>query len=472
VTPTRRGLLTGGAAMLATPAMAAPAMAAPAMAPPATTAQPAGTLRDIDHIIVLMKENRSFDHYFGTLAGVRGFADPAGAALFRQPDPAAAGGVRLPFHLDTLRTAAQRLPDLEHSRRSQHAALAGGRMNRWVASLAREGANAGFTMGYLARADIPFYSALADAFTLCDGYHAGMLGPTHPNRILMMTGTVDAARRFGRAALDNRGRNYTWETYPERLERAGVSWRVHHEADDFGCNVLKYFAQYRAAPPGSALHDQAMRNQDFAALLDDIRRGDIPQVLFVVPPAAASEHPSYLPAAGEHYTAQLLSALWSNPKLWARAAVVLNWDENDGLFDHVAPPLPEPDTADEWVDGKAVGLGFRVPCIVISPWSAAAPGELSPVCGQVFDHSSVLRLLEARFGVEAHLLSAWRRRVSGDLTACFDFTRPPRLDVPALPDTAATLAAAERAVRDLPPPAVLAATALPVAEAGARRRIG
>jgi phospholipase C len=438
---------------------------------PAAGAAPAASLGSIDHFIVLMKENRSFDHYFGTAAGVRGFADPAGAAIFHQPDPSAPDGVRLPFHLDTRRTGAQRLPDLEHSRRSQHAAFAEGRMNRWIASLRREGENAPFTMGYLDRQDIPLYRALGDAFTLCDGYHASVLGPTHPNRIMLMTGTVDAARRYGRAALDNKGRNYGWETYPERLERAGISWRVHHEADDYGCNVLKYFAQYRNAAPGSALHDKAMRNQAFAGLLDDLRRGDIPQVLFVVPPAAASEHPSYLPAAGEHYTAQLLAALWSNPKLWARTAVILNWDENDGQFDHVAPPQPAPDTPDEWVDGASVGPGFRVPCLVISPWSAAAPGQLSAVCGEVFDHTSVLRLLEARFGVEAPLISAWRRTVTGDLTACFDFTRPPRLDTPVLPDTVALLAAAQRSVQELPPPVALVEVSLPGQAAGMRPRI-
>jgi phospholipase C len=461
---TRRGLLQGGllggAGVLA--------------GVEAEAAQPArhGSLRDIDHIIVLMKENRSFDHYFGTLAGLRGYGDAAGRALFHQPDPSAPGGVRLPFHLDTKRTAAQRLPDLEHSRRSQHAAFAKGRMTGWVASLAREGHNAGFTMGYMTRADMPLYSMLADAFTICDGYHASILGPTHPNRIMMMTGTVDAAGRHGKPALNNRGRNYQWETYPERLERAGISWRVHHEADDFGCNVLKYFEKFRMSVPGQPLHDKAMVNQEFDGLLDDLRRGNIPQVLFVVPPAAASEHPSYLPAEGEHYTARLLQALWSNPKLWAKTAVVLNWDENDGLFDHVAPPQPAPGTADEWVDGKSVGLGFRVPCLVISPWSAAAPGELSPVCGRVFDHTSVLRLLESRFGVEAPLISRWRREVSGDLATCFDFTRPPRLHPPALPDTAALLAAARRAIHELPPPQVLAMTELPLQESGVRRRVG
>jgi phospholipase C len=426
----------------------------------------AGALRDIDHVIVLMKENRSFDHYFGTYPGVRGFADPsARPGVFAQDDPFEPGARLLPFHLDTLRTGAQKLPDLDHSRAAQQAAFAGGRMDGWIASLARRhGPKARFTMGYHTRADIPLYHALADGFTLCDGYHASVLGPTHPNRIVLMAGTVDAQGRHGRAALDNAGRMYGFETYPERLSRAGISWRVHHDVDDYGCNVLKYFAAFAGAQPGSELHERALRNRSFESLLDDLRRGDIPQVTWVVPPMKVSEHPPYLPAAGEHHTAQVLAALWENPKLWARTALILNWDENDGFFDHVAPPVPEPGTPGEWADGMPVGLGFRVPCLVISPWSRGGF-----VCGRVFDHSSVLRLLEARFGVEVANLSAWRRGVAGDMTAAFDFGAP-RLDVPVLPDTAATLARAEGNVAGLPKAEVLRMAGMPVVEAGTRRR--
>ena len=114
-----------------------------------------------------------------------------------------------------------------------------------------------------------------------------------------------------------------------------------------------------------------------------------------MPPSTVTEHPAFLPAAGEHHTAQVLAALWSNQALWARTAVVLNYDENDGLFDHVVPPLPEPGTPGEFVDGKPIGLGFRVPCTVISPFSRGGY-----VCSETFDHTSTLRLLEARFGVE------------------------------------------------------------------------
>src|SRR6185437_3074995 len=103
-----------------------------------------------------------------------------------------------------------------------------------------------------------------------------------------------------------------------------------------------------------------------------------------------------------------------------------NYDENDGQFDHVMPPTPEPGTPGEFIGGLPVGLGFRVPCVVISPWSRGGY-----VCSQTFDHTSTLRLLETRFGVEVPNLTRWRRSVTGDLTAAFDFAVPPRLDVRA-----------------------------------------
>jgi phospholipase C len=188
-------------------------------------------------------------------------------------------------------------------------------------------------------------------------------------------------------------------------------------------------------------------------------------VTWIVPPSDVSEHPDWLPAAGEHHTRLVLDALWSNPTLWSKTALVLNYDENDGLFDHVAPPLPDPGTPEEFAAGLPVGLGFRVPCIVISPFSRGGY-----VCSETFDHTSTLRLIEARFGVEPANLSAWRRRACGDLTRAFGFGEPARLDVPALPDTAEILLAMERNVMTLPKPTVPARQEVPTQESGTRLR--
>ncbi|MGH7156480.1 MAG: alkaline phosphatase family protein, partial [Acetobacteraceae bacterium] len=307
----------------------------------------------------------------------------------------------------------------------------------------------------------------ADAFTICDGYHCSVLGPTHPNRYVLWTATIDPDGRHGGPAIDNVIRRYTWETYPERLQRAGVSWRIYHDVDDYGCNVCKHFPAFADAMPGSALYDNAIRNRTLAELLSDLRSGNIPQVTWIVPPSTVTEHPDYLPAAGENHTRLILEALWSNPRLWARTALILNYDENDGLFDHVPPPVPEPGTPGEFVGGLPVGLGFRVPCLVISPFSR---GDY--VCSETFDHTSTLRLIESRFGVEVANLSDWRRRTCGDLTRAFGFGQPPVADVPDLPETAARLAVAEQAARTLPRPKVPLRQTMPGQEAGARSRRG
>jgi phospholipase C len=457
----RRSLIVAAAAAGAAPT----AQAATAGAP--------SKLTDIDHFIILMKENRSFDHYFGTMRGVRGFDDPTarrpdGGSVFKQADKVNPDGHILPFRLNTLKTSGQRTHDLSHAWGAQHASWNGGAMDSWIPiHRAFDGARGPLTMGYMTREDVPYYHALADAFTLCDGYHCSVFGPTHPNRYYLMTGTIDPTGVAGGPALDNSGRAYAWETYPERLEAAKISWRVYRDDDDFGCNVLENFVQYQKAREGSPLYEAALKSRPFYELLSDLRTGNIPQVSWIVPPGSVSEHPDYLPAAGEDHTAQVLNALWSNPKLWAKTAVILNYDENDGIFDHVAPPTPPPGTPNEFVHGFPVGLGFRVPCTVISPFTRGGF-----VCGDTFDHTSTLRLLEARFGVEAANISAWRRQTSGDLISAFGFGEPARYDVPRLPETATALALAEARVMSLPPPRVPDAQSMPKQEPGVRPRRG
>ena len=150
-------------------------------------------------------------------------------------------------------------------------------------------------MGYLTREDLPFYYALADAFTICDGYHARCWGRPHPNRYYLMTATIDpdGAQAGRRSTIP--ARPYRWETYPERLERAGISWRIYHDLDDYGCNVCKYFAQFQAAPPTSPLYENALRNRPFYELLWDLQTGNIPQVTWIVPPSSVIGAPR-LPA--------------------------------------------------------------------------------------------------------------------------------------------------------------------------------
>ena len=462
--PTRRRFLQSTAAALALAALDTPVHAVP---------RPA-RLSDIDHIIILMKENRSFDHYFGTLAGVRGFDDraamrlPDGAPVFRQPDAHHPDGYLLPFRLDTRRTSAQRLTDLNHSWGPQHGCWNRGAMDAFVRTHRDVDGDAGsLTMGHLARDDLPFYYALADAFTICDGYHASMFGPTQPNRLFLMTGSIDAQGRFGEPVLTNGRRDLGWETYPERLERAGITWRIYHDWDDYSCNVVRFFSTYAKSERRSPLRDAALRLRPHYELLHDLASGNLPQVTWIVPASTVSEHPDFLPAAGENHTREVLEALWSNPRVWAKSVVIVNYDENDGQFDHVLPPAAPPATDGEFVRGMPVGLGFRVPCLVVSPFSRGGY-----VVSDTFDHTSTLRLIETRFGVEVPYLSRWRRATCGDLTSTLGVGSPPRFDVPALPETRARLARIERRVMDLPPPAAPLAQKMPTQESGTRTRRG
>lgn len=402
-----------------------------------------------------MLENRSFDHYFGTLAGVRGFGDTAaltlsgGHSVFYQPDPSNPDGYMLPFHLDTTTSSAQEIPSTSHEWSVQHAAWNGGTMDNWLpAHRAADGRRGPYTMGYYTREDIPFQFALAEAFTVCDNYYCSVFGPTHPNRLYLMSGSIDSGGVGGGPVISNtHPQPLTWTTYAERLQAAGVSWRVYQEQDNYGCNALEWFKVFQDAPASSPLYVNGMRRLSSGQFEYDARNDLLPQVSWIVMPSTESEHPDYLPAAGAAYVAGKLDALASNPDVWHRTVFILTYDENDGLFDHVPPPTPGPNTADEWVQAAPIGPGFRVPAVIISPYTQGGW-----VCSDAFDHTSVIRFLEGRFGVMEPNISAFRRQTLGDLTSAFRPESSPAGTFPALPDAEASLTLAQAQVASLPPP--------------------
>jgi phospholipase C len=414
-----------------------------------------GSLRDIEHVVLLMQENRSFDHYFGTLSGVRGFHDPralkldTGRSVFFQPDAQNPRGYLLPFHLDTHASSAQAIPSTSHAWTVQHEAWNGGRMDRWLpAHRKADGVNGPYVMGYYTREDIPFQFALAETFTVCDAYFCSVFGPTWPNRLYWMTGTLDPGGTRGGPILTNKAPTpYRWTTYAERLQAAGVSWKVYQQDDDYGCNLLEQFAAFREAQPGSDLYERGMRPQPEGTFEEDARNDRLPAVSWIIPTSHQSEHPDYLPAAGADFVASKIEAIASNPKVWRKTAFILNYDENDGLFDHVPPPVPPEGTKDEFVQGLPIGGGFRVPAILISPWTVGGW-----VASEPFDHTSVLQFLERFTGVAEPNISDWRRETFGDLTSAFRFRsahrRPPRLPE----DTAEQLEKAKEEVATLPEP--------------------
>jgi phospholipase C len=447
---TRRRVLGIGAALgaggLALPANVQKALVYPSPLPGQ------GQLSDIRHVVLLMQENRSFDHYFGALSGVRGYSDPqpqklsTGRPVFCQPDMSNPDGYLLPYHLDSHRTAAQEIPSVSHSWSVQHQAWNGGAMDNWVnAHIASDGAvNGQYTMGYFTRDDIPFHYALADAFTICDNYHCAVMGPTHPNRYMWMTGTLDPDGVAGGPALDNDAPagTYSWTTYAEELQAAGVSWRFYHESAGgaTGLAPIASMKQFQAAASDtrSPLYRNGLAAVSTGQFEYDALNDKLPTVSWLFPPTASDEHPARLPAAGATYIAGKIAAIAANPRVWATTVLIVSYDENDGLFDHVAPPTPPAGTADELVTlnsptgvaggGLPIGLGFRVPCIIVSPWTTGGY-----VASEVFDHTSQLRLLERVTGVQASNISDWRRATVGDLTSAFRFSQP--RGAPVLPDT-------------------------------------
>jgi phospholipase C len=411
-----------------------------------------GTIADLKHVVILMQENRSFDHYFGTLRGVRGFADRQaltwqnGNHIFQQPDAARTDlGYLLPYNLTD-----QVDSDLDHSWDGDHEAWNGGLWNSWVPAKTEE------TMGYFTRDEIPFQYAVADAFTVCDGYHQAIMAPTSPNRMYFWTGTSagwtsnpnDYEVDFGPDAGTPKV-----TTYPELLQRAGIDWQVYtndqvgdsgnypyYFLGDYGDNPLWFYQQYNStnsrkggtselairgavtpwqtdagAPHLSKTHAAYV----LSSFIKAVSSSALPQVSWIVAPAGYCEHPSYTPDYGAHYVNTVLQTLFSNPDVWRTTALFITYDEHDGFFDHQLPPFPPASVTDEYITGLPIGPGTRVPMLICSPWTRGGY-----VDSNVYDHTSMLQFLAAWTGVRPVNITPWRASVTGDLTAAFDFQHP------------------------------------------------
>ncbi|MGQ5523401.1 phosphocholine-specific phospholipase C [Chitinimonas sp. PSY-7] len=497
-----------------------------------------GTLEDVAHIVVLMQENRSFDHYFGTLNGVRGFGDPrpvpllSGKPVWFQPvgrnggqrkgyanvghsnwhkkdtwyedNPAAQARMDyvLPFRLDTSTTSAQQVGGTDHSWKLEQGIWKN--WDAWVPLKSR------MSMGYYdTEKDLPFYYQLANAFTICDANHCSFFGNTEPNRqyytsgasVYTMTGYDSANRKkrlrgreldsnwTGDMAQDEPWEGLLWKSYAMQLQENNIDWQVYQAYSNYGCNSLAYHKAFRKLDKNSDLYkrgrayvgnklssndapyDEVLAN----AIAEDVKNDRLPKVSWIVCPDAYCEHPTSTPAAGQALVDKLLQALTSNPAVWAKTVFIVNYDENDGFFDHMPAYVPPVNTRlygyqgrstvsvdAENYNGVPIGLGPRVPMLVISPWSKGGW-----VCSQVFDHTSVLRFIEQRFGVICENISPWRRAMCGDLTSAFDF-RNPDIAQPVLPDTRNYKAVAD-ASRPWPGPVPPVIPNRPVQKLGQRR---
>ncbi len=492
--------LGAAAAITALPASIQRALAIPASVQ-------TGTLQDIKHVVILMQENRSFDHYFGTLRGVRGFGDPFPIPLHSgKPVWFESNGTKEipPYHFNAATSSALIAPGAPHSFSDAQAAWNQGSYGQWPLF------KTDYSMGYFKRADIPFQYALAEAFTICDSYHCSITTGTDPNRVMFFSGSnFDPALRakgvnsgplnaevnclrcqivggqMPTPGYTYQGNALTWPTLPDLLQQAGVTWRIYQNPNDNWTGLMHgglAFESFRGATAasGSPLYENGMTLHTIQQLQQDVANGTLPQVSWILPSSVQSEHPGASnPDAGAFFISQVIDAITANPAVWSQTALFLTFDENDGLFDHVPPPaVPSYDAhgvlqgastvplAGEYFDGstggflnatsvtgsiRPWGMGARVPMYVISPWSRGGW-----VNSQVFDHTSIGMFLEKRFGVHVSSISPWHRAVSGDLTTAFDFTAPNETALPALPNMAnyAAIIAAQAALPLPTPPTV------------------
>lgn len=229
--------------------------------------------------------------------------------------------------------------------------------------------------------------------------------------------------------------------------------------------MLDRFKTFQEATPGTPLYDKGLAFCREGQFEYDAINDKLPMVSWVMPTMVQSEHPDHMPAAGAAFVASKIDAIAANPEVWAKTAFILNYDENDGLFDHVAPPTPTPGTPREFLHGLPIGAGFRVPCIIVSPWTAGGW-----VCSQPFDHTSVLRFLEKFTGIRESNISDWRRKTFGDLLSAFRFEHT-TLQPPLLPDTSGLLNLARYAA-SLPMPRIPdERQSLPIQEEGHRKHV-
>jgi len=286
---------------------------------------------------------------------------------------------------------------------------------------------------------------------------------------MQMSGTLDPAGVAGGPVLVTNTAvdleySCRWTTMPEILTDYNIRWKVYnpagpvykpgHPESMLRCkNVLMYFEQFRhrvnaknhanafsyAGPnvPGDFAFTPVGPN-NFA---HDVKRNKLPAVSWIIPPDGYDEHPPAAPALGEWYTAQVLATLMSNPKVWASTVLFIMYDENDGWFDHVAPPTPPANTPGEFLtdsplSGDAggvvgpIGLGVRVPMMVVSPFSRGGW-----VNSDTFDHTSQLQFIAERFGVPIPNVSQWRLNTVGDLTSALPTLGSPNTTTPVLPPT-------------------------------------
>jgi phospholipase C len=374
----RRQFVLGSAGLVA--AAAGGATLSRVVAAASAGSLPAPAQSGIEHVVVVMMENRSFDHLLGWVPGADG--RQAGLSF-----PDRNGALRSTHHLTDFMGCAH--PDPDHSFEGGRAQYDLGQVDGWL----RSGANDEYALGYYLQDDLAFWGAAAHDWTVCDRYFAPILGPTYPNRLYQHAGTTDR--------IVNSTATSKLPTIWDRLAAAGLKGTYY-----FG--DIPFTAIWGNAYVGIS--------RPYIEFLADCASGNLPQVSFVDPRfggedqgTSNDDHPHADVRVGERFLADVYHAVTRSPS-WKNTVLVINYDEWGGFFDHVPPPLG-PDTQPLFER-----RGFRVPALIVSPF--ARRGQ---VAHDVYDHTSVLKLIEWRWG-----LAPLQPRDAGarNLAEALDFSAP------------------------------------------------
>ena len=408
------------------------------------------------------------------------------------PPPPPPAEYMLPYHVNLSATSGECMVAPEMDYRADIKIWNNGLMDKW--NMARI---PGYGMAHFDRSDLPYYYALADAFTVGDQHFQSTFTQTCPNRMHLFSGSNN--NLWNREARGSKNSTFMmlnnteptpgfdWPTMAETLEDAGVSWKVYMETDNFDDNGFAWFANFQNATQGDPLYEKGLKrvptNDLVPSFEADVKNGVLPQVSWLIAPANQSEHATNHPAAGEDLSARLLRVLQKNPEVYKKTAFILNYDEGGQFFDHAVPPTPNTNDGDgkstivtdgeittesqETIPkGNPIGLGFRVPLIIVSPWTREKGGA---VYSEVVDHTSIIQFIEKRFDVKCPNISPWRRSITGDLTAAFDFDSAPDYTWPLLPDTSDYVKNADQECATKPSPVVPRVQKLPVQENGTKK---
>jgi phospholipase C len=389
MTLTRRHVLLGAASLagaVALPPTLGYSGTAPRSVPVDPAALPDPASSGVDHIVVVCMENRSFDHLLGWLPG----ADGKQAGLtYRDAD----GVPHQTFHLRTYQGCGH--PDPDHSYQGARTEYNGGACDGWLR------VNDAFSIGYYTQGDLPFVGRAAPAWTVCDNYFAATLGPTFPNRIYLHAAQTDR--------IDDSFSLSSVPTIWDSLARAGISRAYYY-------NDLPFLALWGIRYAGISHTWDTFRRDAAAGTLPAVSYVEPPLFLEAVDGLSKDDHPHGDIRNGEAFLNSVYQAVTRSPA-WPRTVLVITFDEWGGFYDHV-PPTSAPDT-----NPALTGLrGFRVPTLVISPRA-----RRGGVAHEVYDHTSVLKLIEWRFGL-APLTP--RDAAARNLGEVLEFAAAPDLSAP------------------------------------------